>query len=447
MSGESQGLIAKGTPIKGAGTDYGTELKEQGHGHAHGATPCSGHGGGHGAEHGGGHGGGHAEHGDHGDHGHSHGGEEAADTQANVPKLLRAVVICFIFMLVEVVGGLLAGSLAIITDAAHLMADTAGMAISVAAIKLASRAASDEFSFGWARAEVLGAMVSVMLIWAITAILLYEAIRRLIQPQEVDGELMFIIACIGLFVNCLMLFVLGGHDHAHGGGGCEHGHGEDGDINVLAAQIHVLGDLVQTIGVIIASVLIWWKPFDVGMHAGVNAWYLADPICTIIFACLVMLTTYNIMRESLDVLMMKTPSNANVEELKSKLISIDDVVEVHDVHVWAVTRGKWVMGCHLRVEHAEHTNVDQQCCVADEILEKAQSIAKELGMWHTTIQIEHQGGHDCHPCDEPRRDDITKGSFSGYDKAHTREHTGHGHAAQAHGHQAHNASAGHGHAH
>lgn len=303
-------------------------------------------------------------------------------------------------MIAEVVGGLIAHSLAILTDAAHLLSDVAGMFMSVAAIKLAQRVATEQFSFGFARAEVLGALFSCMLIWALTGILVYEAIRRMITLEEVDGMTMTIVACLGLVVNLLMLFVLGGH--SHGGQECGgHGHGGDGDMNVLAAQIHILGDLVQTIGVIIAAILIWTEPWDIGHSTASNGdrvsnWNYADPICTCIFAILVLMTTSGIVRDAVLVLMQSKPKSADTEELKRQLEKIAHVVNAHDIHVWAASPANWVLTVHLEVSHAlGSTTALDRCCAADEVLADAQTICANWGAWHTTIQIEHAGGWSC----------------------------------------------------
>ena len=142
------------------------------------------------------------------------------------------MIICLIFMAAEIVGGVMAGSLAILTDAAHLMSDVAGFGISIFAIWLGRRDATVEFSYGWSRAEVIGALSSVILIWGLTAWLVYEAILRIMTPSPVDGWIMFGTALFGLFCNIIMAKVLhggaGGHDHGSGGHGGHGGHGDKG---------------------------------------------------------------------------------------------------------------------------------------------------------------------------------------------------------------------------
>jgi cation diffusion facilitator family transporter len=277
------------------------------------------------------------------------------------------------------------------TDAAHLLSDVAGMAISISAITLARQQSNKAYTFGYHRAEVLGALLSVLLIWALTAILVYEAILRMITPEQVKGELMFFIAVAGLFINIAMLCVLGGHGHSHGGAECS-GHGDEENINVRAAVVHIIGDFVQTIGVIIAAVLIWISPAEesIGYRLDSNGnkisnWCLADPVCTCVFAILVLMTTWGIVKESVNVLMLRTPEGVKLSDFLKELRQVKDVVEVHDVHLWAVSPGKNCIACHIRVDHSAGDN-----CSDDDVLSAAQLLAsKKYKIWHCTFQIEH----------------------------------------------------------
>jgi len=309
--------------------------------------------------------------------------------QSDHAKLLRATVLCFLFMVGEAVGGYFSGSLAILTDAAHLFSDVAAMVISISAIGLAQRKPTMAYSWGFHRAEILGAIGSVLMIWMLTGVLVYQAILRMITPTFVDGRMMLIIGCIGLVVNLLMLFILGGH--FHGGKQCDGDHGDGariGGINVSAAYIHVLGDLLQTCGVIIAAALIWTTPIDVGYFAcpeepvrGCTKWLYMDPLCTCVFAIFVMLTTKNIAKECIETVMHKTPSNIDIEALQAALQRIDSVkpAGVKDLHVWSITTGKHA--CSLRL----------QLCTNDprgEVLTKAHRICQQYNCGKTVIQIE-----------------------------------------------------------
>jgi len=409
-----------------------------GHGHSHGAPQANKHAHGSEEDHGHSHGAaktepGHA-HGGGDDHGHAHGDhEEAKNPNEARNKLIKATLLCFCFMIAELVGGYLAHSLAIMTDAAHLLSDMAGFAISIVAISLAKKEATMQYSFGFHRAEILGALASIMLIWALTAVLVFESIQRLMKPEElkVEGRLMFIISSLGILVNGAMMCVLGGHGHSHGG--AEHAEGEDGEeqenINVEAAWVHVVGDLVQGIGVMIAAALIWWGP---GMHlceehdpdcggwtvvvtedngivptitnythhghptvewsgqdkdtfkSGIN-WYLADPVCTLLFSCLVMFTTVGIVKTSINVLMARAPPEINMEALNKQLRSIPGAKDVHDLHCWQISQGKNAMSCHIQIE-----SLDEYSRVFD----AAKAITTQKGL-HGCIQLD-VGACDAH---------------------------------------------------
>ncbi|KAK9861403.1 hypothetical protein WJX84_006624 [Apatococcus fuscideae] len=227
-------------------------------------------------------------------------GSSAQQSQVQ-KRLIWALIICFIFMIVEVVGGYLANSLAIMTDAAHLLSDVSGFAVALFAGVFATRKSGDTHTFGYHRIEVLGALASVLSSWLVTGILVYEAIQRIIEPVAVNGKGMFALAVGGLLVNLINFFILGAHGHAgHSHGGHSHGehahsHGENGhshghehghahgnshgshdhghshddeseSINLRGAVLHIIGDLVQSIGVAIAGALIWWKQVRLPSH-------------------------------------------------------------------------------------------------------------------------------------------------------------------------------------
>ena len=206
--------------------------------------------------------------------------DDAKERSASMRKLCFVVVLCILFMSTEVVGGIKANSLAILTDAAHLLTDVAAFSISMLSLWASSWEANPRQSYGFFRIEILGALVSIQLIWLLTGILVYEAITRLIQQtnDDVDGFFMVLVAAFGLVVNIIMIVVLGhdhshshSHSHNHGVHDHEHGHGDNDEqllekpkvrrnINVQGAYLHVLGDLIQSIGVMIGGGMIWYNP-------------------------------------------------------------------------------------------------------------------------------------------------------------------------------------------
>ncbi|KAK1420829.1 hypothetical protein QVD17_22719 [Tagetes erecta] len=307
-------------------------------------------------------------------------------------KLWGLMFFYLIVMAVEVVGGLKANSLAVLTDAAHLLTDIAGFSISLFSVWVSGWNTTPHQSFGFSRIEVLGALLSVQLIWIVSGYLIFEAIERLLHQQsEVNGALMFPIAAFGFVINFMMVMWLGhGHDHDHHGHSHDHNHNHINDeeganlvvpnskqhkngamnINIKGAYLHVMADMIQSIGVMIAGLVIWVKP----------EWVMVDLICTLIFSVLVLVTTLPMLKTIFCILMESTPSEVDVVGLKSDVNSIKGVHDVHDLHVWAITQGKIVLACHITVESNVNSNV---------ILDKLKSLCEGIyGIHHVTAQIE-----------------------------------------------------------
>ncbi|KAG0477034.1 hypothetical protein HPP92_013437 [Vanilla planifolia] len=364
--------------------------------------------------------------------------KDAKERSASMRKLLIAVVLCIIFMAVEVVGGIKANSLAILTDAAHLLSDVAAFAISLFSLWASGWEATPRQSYGFFRIEILGALVSIQLIWLLAGILVYEAIIRIIyNDDEVQGSLMFAVSAFGLVVNIIMAVLLG-HDHGHAHGGHDHkhsghshvnqhsdhenSHGHQGhthdhgvsitcyhrhdsednhvdarepllwhagdhsnghsppkktkdqqrNINVHSAYLHVLGDSIQSIGVMLGGAIIWYKP----------EWKIIDLICTLVFSVVVLVTTIKMLRSILEVLMESTPREIDATRLEKGLCDLEGVVAIHELHIWAITVGKVLLACHVTVA----PDAD-----ADDVLDKVIGyIKREYNISHVTIQIERQ---------------------------------------------------------
>ncbi|KAI9189693.1 hypothetical protein H9P43_001126 [Blastocladiella emersonii ATCC 22665] len=340
------------------------------------------------------HGSGHAHaHGHpHHHHGHGHGHGAADPDSAATRKLWLASGLCFVFFIIELIGGILSQSLAIYADSFHLLSDLSGFLISLAAIYLARRKATKEHSFGFHRAEVLGAIISILLIWVVTAFLVVEAIDRLRNPLPINGRVMLGTAAMGLVVNLILIFALGhGHDHGHGHGhshghhGHSHGDEEAGghhhhhhhNINLNAAFIHVLGDTALSVGVLIAAAIITWRPDLV----------IVDPICTFIFSFIVMGTTVGLIRDSIGVLMEGTPAHIDPHAVEADLARIPNVLTVHDLHIWTLTMGKAALAVHIEVPE------DILIHEYDAVLEAAQNlVCSKYAVHHTTIQLETTRG-------------------------------------------------------
>ncbi|CAL8143824.1 unnamed protein product [Orchesella dallaii] len=374
---------------------------------------------------------------DSGEHCHDDEHRHVADNVAR-RKLWIASLLCVVFMIGEAVGGLLAGSLAVATDAAHLLTDFAGFMISLFALYISERPATKTLSYGYHRAEVIGALTSVLLIWVVTGILVYLAVQRVVMQEfEIDAPIMLITSGIGLIVNIVMGCTLHQHGHSHGGGSSHsHGHGhsheakskttaahanggfvrsvedpEHGDhidpkeassessssssstqvavakpnINVRAAFIHVIGDFLQSVGVFAAALTIYFQP----------KWVIVDPICTFLFSILVIGTTFAIIKDTLVVLMEGIPKGIDFNEVRETLLQVKGVYIVHNLRIWSLSMDKIAMSAHLAIEPGSSS--------ANSILRKSSQLVKsKYGFCEVTIQIEdfNQSMQDCRKCQE-----------------------------------------------
>lgn len=337
-----------------------------------------------------------------------HGSSESEQRSRSVTKLFGLMVFCVIIMVIEIFGGVKANSLAILADAAHLLTDVTGLAISLFAALASGWEPTSHHSFGFHRLEVLGALVSVQLIWLISGVLIYEAVHRILHKSErVNGKLMFLIAAFGLLINLVMVIWLGHdhhHHHHHHHGSCKHGDhhhehngeelraltetGEEKDedetdllssssgqprilnINLQGAYLHIVADLIQSIGVMIAGAIIWACP----------SLLVVDLISTLIFSVLVISTTVPLLRNIICVLMERVPNEINLSRLEDGLKSIKGVHSVHDLHVWSITVGKFVISCHV---------VSESGVSSSELLSRIRDYCRRTcRIHHVTIQIE-----------------------------------------------------------
>lgn len=323
-------------------------------------------------------------------------------------KLCGLIIFYVMVMAVETTGGVKAHSLAVLTDAAHLLSDVVGFSISLFAVWVSGWNATKEHSFGYHRLEVLGALISVQLIWLISCYLIYEATERMFYTNaKVNGKLMFAIAAFGLIINFISALWLG-HDHSlhshsfspckdHGHDHSLHSHDHDlemqemhpsneeessklvaashscsksSNINIEGAYLHVISDLIQSVGVMIAGAIMWYKP----------EWLVVDLLCTIFFSIFALSTTVPMLRTIFSILMERTPKEVDIVQLENGLKSLAGVKDVHDLHVWAITIGKIVLSCHVVIE----AEVDQY-----EIIQKVREYCDTTyRIHHVTIQVE-----------------------------------------------------------
>ncbi|GMR23926.1 MAG: cation diffusion facilitator family transporter [Acidobacteriota bacterium] len=277
----------------------------------------------------------------------------------------RAMVLAFLltssFMMAELVGGILANSLALIADAGHMVADAAALGLGLFAMWIACHPHTERRTFGFHRAEILAALVNGSLLVGIALFVSYHAVERLREAQQVASGPVLIIAALGLVVNVVALRILGGHRHAN--------------LNVRGAFLHVLGDALGSIGVLISGLVIHF-----------TGWMPADAIVSLFIATLILVSGWRLVRETISVLLESSPRYLDTDVLRRDLIEIGGVRDVHDLHVWTVTSGFVSLSAH-----AEVTSSD----IADEVLRNATVLLRErYGIRHVTIQLETSQIHD-----------------------------------------------------
>ncbi|XP_061698941.1 probable proton-coupled zinc antiporter SLC30A3 [Syngnathoides biaculeatus] len=296
-------------------------------------------------------------------------------------RLLVALVISFVFMVAEVLGGYAAHSLAIMTDAAHLLSDVGSISLSVFSLWISGRAPTLSLTFGWHRAEIVGTLMSLSSIWAVTAALVWSAARRLADSDyDVDADVMLLTSACGAVVNILMVLILhqSGVSHAHNLQGKDeerrrgHGH-RHGNTSVKAACVHAVGDLVQSVGVLVAAVVIRFCP----------EWKAADPICTLLFSVVVMWTTFPTARDVFRVLMEGAPPGISVASVRDALLSVRGVSSLHRLHVWTLDMTCASLCVHITAEEGADPHV---------ILKRATKLLRShFGFTAVTIQVEPSG--------------------------------------------------------
>jgi cobalt-zinc-cadmium efflux system protein len=282
--------------------------------------------------------------------------------------LKTALILTFVFMIVEFIGGLVTNSLVLMADAGHMLTDAAALGLSLFALWFSSRPATPAKTYGFFRVEILAALVNGAGLIVLSLLIFYEACHRIVNPPLVNSRLLLAIASVGLLVNLLSAYVL--HQ-------CHHD-----SINVKGAFLHVVGDAASSIGTIAAGVLMWWK-----------GWLWADPLTSVMVGVLILYSAWRLVKDSADILLEGTPAHINLVEVTDTLCRVDGVKSVHDLHIWTLTSGIHAMSCHavLGGEKDRH-----------KILEELSAIMRgHFGIDHTTIQLEdvslqHQEMRSCH---------------------------------------------------
>ena len=270
--------------------------------------------------------------------------------------MLWAMLLTGGFMIAEAIGGIISGSLALLADAGHMLTDTASLFLAWLAARLSRRPADRLRSYGYHRLQILAAFINGIAFIALVVWIVVEAVRRLLEPVEVLGGLMLVIAVLGLLVNAVAFAIL------HGG--------QRADLNLRGASLHVLGDLLGSVAAITAAVVILW-----------TGWMPIDPLLSVLVALLILRSAWFIVRQSAHILLEGTPEDIDVEILRETLVtSVADVRDVHHVHIWSLTPERPLLTMHLTIDSSAD---------AAYVLSSAKAILNErFGIAHSTIQIE-----------------------------------------------------------
>ncbi len=292
-----------------------------------------------------------------GNHHHNHSPEHPHDFRRNQNALLTAMVIILAVMVAEVAGGLYSGSLALLSDAGHMLTDFFALLLSFLAVRFAAMPATPQRTFGFYRLEILAALNNGMILLVLSAFILYEAWQRFLHPSAVHGPVMVAVAVIGLLANLLAIYMLEKASHEN--------------LNIRSAFLHVLGDTLSSVAVIMGGLVIYFY------H-----WTTIDPILSVFIALIILRGSFGLVRESVEILLEATPKNLPLEKVTEELLTLDGVRDVHDLHIWTITSGRHALSAHILID-------DLLTSHSANILERINHLLQaHFGIDHTTIQFE-----------------------------------------------------------
>lgn len=309
-------------------------------------------------------------------HDHAHG------AGSNEKALRYALLLTALFFVVEVAGGIWSGSLALISDAAHMFTDVAALAIALAAIRIGKRPADRSRTFGYYRFEILAATLNALLLFGVAIYILFEAYRRLQQPSPIESTMMLVIASIGLVVNLISMRLLSG--------------GKDTSLNTKGAYLEVWSDMLGSVGVIFGALLIHF-----------TGWIWVDSVIAVAIGLWVVPRTWHLLRESLNILLEGVPHGIELDEIEQAIMQTPGVADVHDLHVWSISSGKTSLTVHVICAGTETDGFELT-------LRLRETLAQRFGIHHTTVQLEQR------PCEQAA-------AGHGYGPAAGGAHIGHSH--------------------
>lgn len=270
-------------------------------------------------------------------------------------KLRLAIALTSAILIAELIGGILSNSLALLTDAAHVFMDVLALGLSFSAFKIACRPHDDKATFGYHRAEIFAALINGILLVIVVIVILREAYDRLLSAPEVKTTQMLIVATVGLGVNLFVTFTLRGHH----------------DLNLRSAYLHVLGDTLSSFAVIAG-----------GVAMILTGNYLIDPILSIIISIMIFYSSLRLLKESVDILMERTPKHIDIEKLQDEILAVDGIESIHDLHVWSICSNVHALNAHLLVDSMSVKDTEKLTAQINK------QLADEYNIIHTTLQYE-----------------------------------------------------------
>lgn len=295
-------------------------------------------------------------------------------------RLVLVLALTLIFMVVEAVGGVVSGSLALLADAGHMLTDAGALGLTLLSAWIALRPASHRKTYGYHRWEILAALINGAALFGIAGWVVIEAVQRIQHPEPIRAGLFLVVAAAGLLVNLVSLGILHGI--------------RDGSLNTRGAYLHVLGDVLGSVGALAAAAII-----------ATTGWTLADPIISVALALLILVGAWRLVRESTDILLDSVPGHVSMPEVHRRILAVPGVTAVHDLHVWGVTSQLIAMSGHAIVPDLD---------THPAVLERIRAEMCQLGIGHVTIQLEVQ-----HECEEVR---AVAGSTVGQHQHHGHRH-------------------------
>lgn len=298
-------------------------------------------------------------------------------TTLSEKRLFVTLCISLTILIGEVIGGIVSNSLALLSDAGHVFTDSLALSMSLIAAIISRKPSDARATFGYQRIGLLAAIINGISLLGISVYIFVESYHRFFSPFEIDSKLMLWVATAGLAGNIVMAFVLSKGHH---------------DLNIKSAWLHIIGDLFASIGVIIAALVIYFTGFRA-----------ADPLASIIVGALILLGGLRVVREALAVFLEMVPKGFNIEEINDAIMSIPQVIDVHDLHLWSISHGTPSFSAHIRVSDINLSKVDI-------IRKEIESVLADFGIHHTVIQIE------CTQCEDDNT--FCKGTHRGNSHIH-----------------------------